>query len=102
MLTFSKIQSPASLTDVRSVEKSGNRMAMVPERHRTRAFENLESFHMYSHYGCVAVGPGFFSGEENWCLLRIRSRCGLRFTNRAFMPSVFNYNTLHFMPSICT
>ena len=26
----------------------------------------------------------------------------LRFTNRAFMPSTFNYNTLHFMPFICT
>ena len=25
-------------------------------------------------------GEPFFSGEENWCLLRIRSRSGLRFT----------------------
>ena len=28
----------------------------------------------------TAVGAGFFSGKENWRLLRIRSRCGLRFT----------------------
>ena len=27
-----------------------------------------------------AVEAGFFSGEENWCLLRIRSRSGLRST----------------------
>ena len=27
-----------------------------------------------------AVGAGFFASKENWCLLRIRSRCGLRFT----------------------
>ena len=27
-----------------------------------------------------AVGAVFFSGEENWCLLQIRSRYGLRFT----------------------
>ena len=27
-----------------------------------------------------AVGAVFFSGEENWCLLTIRSRSALRFT----------------------
>ena len=33
----------------------------------------LDSFKSHS-------GSRIFSGEENWCLLRIRSRCGLRFT----------------------
>ena len=48
-----------------------------------------------------AVGAGFFSGEENWCLLQIQSGSGLRFTKteHSCLVYTFKHNTLLFMPS---
>ena len=41
----------------RWVEKRWTRIARVPERYRTRAFESLEGFCMYTHYGRVGAIP---------------------------------------------
>ena len=39
------------------MDKRWNRIARGPERYRTRAFESLEGFRMYTHYGRVGAIP---------------------------------------------
>ena len=48
-----------------------------------------------------AVGAGFFLARKTGVCYGYGAGVALGSQNRAFMPSTFSYNTLHFMPSIC-